>query len=142
MLACEVRLRIVVEQMVEPLRSRRHRFPQASEMLIFNLGFRLMLFDDLNPGAAAQLMQRLFELQPVALHQVGEDIAAGVACAEALPRAALRPHHKRRGARVSVEGAEAGVGASALLELHRLRHHVDDVDAVFNVVDDCHSNSQ
>ncbi len=91
MLPRRLRCRAVDQQMIEPLRGGGYGFMQSRQVLILNLGFGLMLLN-FNADLAAQFTQDLFEFQTVALHDVSEDIAAGVACAEALPRVRLRPH--------------------------------------------------
>ena len=77
--------------MIEPLCGGGNCLMQARQVLILNLGFGLVLLN-FNTDLATKFAQHLFEFETVALHDVGEDIAAGVARAEALPRVRLRPH--------------------------------------------------
>ncbi len=137
MLTRDLRLRIVVQQIIEPLRGGRDGFVQASQVLILNLGIR-RAFLNFDADFAAQFVQHLFEFEAVAFHHEREDIAAGVARAEALPRIRLRPDDERRRARVSVERAHADVGAAALAQLHRFGHDVHNIQPVFDVVDNSH----
>ena len=86
---------------------------------------------ELDAGPRGQATERLGEVDPLALHDEAEDVAAQPA-AEALPGLASGGDDER-GRLLPVEGAEALVAGPGLLERHLLADEVDDVDAALDL---------
>ena len=80
---------------------------------------------DVDVGAFRQVANRVEEVEPLALHDVVEDVAARVA-AEAVPQAGRGRHVERR-ALLLMEGAAAPEVVAARAQDDRLGDEVDDV---------------
>ena len=93
-----------------------------------------VLVRDFQPGLARQLLDRLGKLQLVQIHQKADGIAARAA-AEAVVELLVRAY--REGGRLFLmEGAAGAVVLAGLLQLDARSHHLDDVGAVEQVVNE------
>ena len=83
-----------------------------------------------------QLLKRAAKVEPFALHQEVENRARGFA-AKAVVALRFGKNVKRRRLGVRVEGAEAHVVPTRLAQVYVARDELDNVDTLFNCVDDC-----
>ncbi|MNN50659.1 hypothetical protein D3C81_1652550 [compost metagenome] len=113
-----------VEQRVERRVDRLARLLSGTAVLVRHL----------EAGALGQLLDRLGKLQVVVVHDEAEGVAAGAA-AEAVVELLVRADAERGGLFV-VERAAGAVVLAGLLQLDARTHHLDDVGAVEQVVDE------
>ncbi len=85
-------------------------------------------------GHAGQLFHRLGKAQPLGLHDEADDVAMGAAAEAVIELLVLAD--RERGGLFVVERAAGLVVLAALLEGHVLVHHVHDVDAGQQIVDE------
>ena len=88
-------------------------------------------------GLLGQPLQRLAKLQVFHLHDEGENVAAGGAGTEAVPRLPFLVDVEGRGAFL-VEGAAGLEGTPRPLQCNVPRHHVHNVQTGLYVVNNCH----
>ncbi len=117
---------------------------QFTQVLVRFLDLRRLALEflDLHARALGQFLQRLAEVDALALHHELEDVAALVALTEAAPRARLGPDHEGGRMFVVVEGAESRIVAPRLAQLHpRLGDEVNDIDFGFDLVGGGHAGA-
>ena len=126
----------VIERRLAELAARERRVVEGDgrlEHLAQALALRVLArraLVELDPGARGQAPQGLGEVDPVALHDEAEDVAA-LAAAEAVPRLARGRDHERRGL-LPVERAEPLERGAGLLQLDRLADELDEVRPVLD----------
>jgi len=94
----------------------------------------------LHARSGSQDCQGFAEIDVLALHHEGEDVAAGRTGAETVPVLAVWKHHER-GRLLVMERTQPLIGAARLLKLHVRGHHIDDVQAVLDLVDNSHRSA-
>jgi hypothetical protein len=90
-------------------------------------------------GACGEFVERLLEIEVLALHHELEDVAALVALTEAPPRAGLGPDHEGGRLLVVVERTEARIVLPGMAQFDTsLGDEVYDVDAGFDLINGGH----
>lgn len=103
------------------------------------LGRLALVFLDLHPGAEGEFLQGFLEVDPLALHDELEDVAAFIACAETAPRPRFGPDHKGGRMLVIVERTKTGHVPTGFAQFDpRLGNEVDDVYLGFDLIDGGH----
>ena len=113
-----------IEQRVE---RRVHRLARCAPAPAF-------LARHIHAGALGQFLDRLGKFQLIVVHDEAEGIAAGAA-AEAVVELLVRADGERGGLFL-VERAAGAVVLAGLLQLDARAHHIDDVGAVEQVIDE------
>ncbi|MCG3139323.1 MAG: hypothetical protein HDKAJFGB_00190 [Anaerolineae bacterium] len=133
------------------IRAHAFRFGVMFQLIIEIRGGGLIDFDETfyvrpvarlamqcHARAFRQYFERVAKIYVLFFHHERKNIAAHAACAETVPRLRFGKHKKRGRARVRMKRTQPRVRTSRFSQFHRLRNEVNDVEFLFDFVNDRH----